>query len=1238
LYDFNDTAADFPKGKVLEQLFREQVEKTPDSTAVVDRTVQLTYRELNEKAGRLAQVLKEKGVLPDNIIAIKIGRSIDMIIGIFGILKAGAAYLPIDPAYPPERIDFMLKDSNARVLLKKSEIRISKYETNSNDKNSNDRNEVIPCVVLDFEHLNFEFVSNFEFRASNLRPANLSYVIYTSGSTGTPKGVMIEHRAMMNRLNWMQAAYPLSGTDVILQKTPVVFDVSVWELFWWSFNGAGLCLLDPGGEKDPGAIVEAAGRFGVTTMHFVPSMLNAFLYYMESAGEKEMAAALNKLRSLRQVFSSGEALAAGQVKRFYTLFETSDRPRLINLYGPTEAAVDVSYFNCPRQGGPGTVPIGKPIHNIRLYVLDNRLHLQPPGVTGQLTIAGVGLARGYLNRPELTAEKFVFLSYKSYRTYRTYRFYKTGDLARWLYDGNIEYLGRMDQQVKIRGFRIELGEIEKQLTTPDSPPAREAVVTADTDASGGQRLIAYIVPDETHAYTVCRQLEIAGQGLADGVSFYQWPDEMPVYYINRGETDFMYREIFEERSYLKHGITLEDGDCIFDVGANIGVFSLFARHCCRNARIYAFEPLPPLYRVLSLNTSLYGGDVRTFNYGIGSADREVVFTYYPHASILSGSFADRQQETETVKAFMQKQEQEAAPAGTGEQVKLTEEQYNELLADRLTAVSYTCPVKTLSQVIEENNVETIDLLKIDVEKAEIDVLEGIHPDHWPRIRQLVIEVHESGNHRRLDRVTRLLEGNGYTVAVEQEDLLAETRLYNLYAGREPRRETGKQERADTRARDYYSVDRLVRDTRDYLESKLPDYMVPAHIVLLTRLPLTPSGKVDRNALPEPDIRPDKGYAAPTSDNERQIARVWQEVLGLEKVGINDDFFRLGGHSLKATTVISNINRLFGIRVPLVEMFKTPTIRGMAQYIEREGTSPETAAAARADKGLVLLKKKSAHAGNLFFIHDGSGEVEGYSEFIQRLTLEFNYWGIRADRLEDYAPRQVSIEEVAAKYIEKIKGIQPDGPYNIAGWSMGGTIAFEIVKQMEQRGDSIASFAMIDAVGPFGNVSEDQNRFSLESERNFVKKYIPDIETMDSIRDVTGINQFWSAVVGYLEAGHFDVEVIKKVITEFEAHVVPDYENLSIGELIKYLNVGRIFHQARLVYTPTHNIDTPVHYFIARQSQGQINEHAWQEYTNIPIKYHTVKGDHFTIFRMPGVVEFAALFDIVLDKAKTTKEY
>jgi amino acid adenylation domain-containing protein len=487
IVDFNNTAADYPGEKTIHLLFEEQESKMPDRVGLVGQVgpVSITYRYLNQQSNRLAGLLVEKGVLADTIVGIMMERSVEMIIAIFGILKAGGAYLPIDPEYPQERIQYMLQDSNAKVLINKSEARSTKFETNPNFQNSNDQNKdrnFGAAFVLDFENLNFDIVSDFGFRISDLIPANLAYIIYTSGSTGKPKGVMIQHRSVVNRLNWMQKFYPLNDKSIILQKTPISFDVSVWELFWWSFYGASVCLLGVGEQKNPQAIVSAVEKNGITVMHFVPSMLNVFLDHIDRPGFRS-----EKLRSLTHVFASGEALSPSHVERFNRLFPQRTGTRLINLYGPTEATVDVSYFEAPGKNLT-VVPIGKPIDNIQLHVLDKNQVLLPVGAPGELSISGDGLARGYLNRPELTAEKFI--KNRSYGSYKTYINYKTGDLARWLPDGNIEYLGRMDHQVKIRGFRIELGEIENCLLAVGG--IKEAVVIVREDDVMGSYLCAYM--------------------------------------------------------------------------------------------------------------------------------------------------------------------------------------------------------------------------------------------------------------------------------------------------------------------------------------------------------------------------------------------------------------------------------------------------------------------------------------------------------------------------------------------------------------------------------------------------------------------------------------------------------------------------------------------------------------------------------------------------------------------------
>nr|WP_272898827.1 non-ribosomal peptide synthetase [Paenibacillus sp. MMS18-CY102] len=466
---FNGTVADYPRDKTIHQLFEEQVERTPDQVAVVYEGSQLTYGELNEKANRLARRLRAEGVQPDQPIGILVERSLEMMVGIYAILKAGGVYVPIDPDYPDERIRFILEDSGAKLLLTREHLlnHVSFAET---------------ILNLDDPKVYTEDGQNLEPMAG---PNNIAYVIYTSGSTGKPKGVMIEHHSVLNRILWMHERYPIGEQDTILQKTAFTFDVSVWELFWWAMVGAKVCLLSVGGEKNPATIVETIERYQITTMHFVPAMLHAFLEVVEQSKEST-----EKLKSLRQIFASGEALSPQHVARFQQAVSTVNHAKLINLYGPTEATVDVSYFDCEPDQENHVIPIGKPIHNIRLYIFqEGTVQLQPIGVAGELCIAGVGVARGYLNRPELNAEKFVEDPFVPDE-----RMYRTGDLTCWMPDGNIEYLGRIDHQVKIRGYRIELGEIETQLMKLEA--VQEAVVTAREDESGQKQLCAYFVSEE----------------------------------------------------------------------------------------------------------------------------------------------------------------------------------------------------------------------------------------------------------------------------------------------------------------------------------------------------------------------------------------------------------------------------------------------------------------------------------------------------------------------------------------------------------------------------------------------------------------------------------------------------------------------------------------------------------------------------------------------------------------------
>ncbi|WP_239616494.1 non-ribosomal peptide synthetase [Cohnella mopanensis] len=473
---FNATETPFPADLTLPELFRQQAEKTPDRVAAVFGTEHITYRELEMLSNRVARRLIVQGLRSGESVGLMAERSPSMLAGLLGIMKAGGAYVPLPPDFPTDRLRYMADNAGIRFICAQASWMGIAVEACPG------------AVLIDLERvLEGDDEGIAESLAVAVSPEQNAYILYTSGSTGRPKGVMIRHRSVMNRIHWMQQAYSLGERDVILQKTPYSFDVSVWELFWWMLSGSSVAFLAPGAEKNPGQLLDAIQANGITTMHFVPSMLAAFL---EAAQAEKPERLKMKLETLRHVFASGEALHKAHVDKFYRLLRQAGLTdtKLINLYGPTEATVDVTAYDCEPDSELDFVPIGKPIDNTAIYIVGEGDQAQPIGVPGELCIAGVQLAVGYANQPELTAEKFVANPFVSGT-----RMYRTGDLARWTADGQIQYLGRIDDQVKIRGCRIELGEIERTLLSYEE--VSEAVVVAADDGLGGKRLVAYIVAD-----------------------------------------------------------------------------------------------------------------------------------------------------------------------------------------------------------------------------------------------------------------------------------------------------------------------------------------------------------------------------------------------------------------------------------------------------------------------------------------------------------------------------------------------------------------------------------------------------------------------------------------------------------------------------------------------------------------------------------------------------------------------
>ena len=592
LYEFNNTNASYPQEKTIHQLFEEQVQRIPNNVALVFDGNNMTYNELNNKANQLARVLRDKGVQPDCVVGIMVERSFEMLVGILGIFKAGGAYLPIDPEYPENRIEFILEDSETKILLSQSWLKTP--------------------IAFDGEVIRLDDYTIYERDHSNLKVVNqaedLAYVIYTSGSSGNPKGVMVEHKSVMNLLYDMQAQYPLNTNDAYLLKTIYTFDVSVPELFGWIVSGERLIILQQGHEAIPKEIIKMIIKENITHIYFVPSALNIFLDEAGNCSSKD-------LMSLKYVFTIGEVLKQETIYAFYNYFSTA---KLENVYGPTEATVYNSRYTTNVHNIIRSIPIGKPIRNVRLYIVDDNIKPQPLGVKGELCIGGVCLARGYLKQPGLTAEKFISNPFIPGE-----RIYRTGDLARWLPDGNIEFIGRKDDQIKIRGFRIEPGEIEHHLL--EIGFVKEAIVLVKADEHGDKFLCAYLVT-----------------------------------------------------------------------------------------------------------------------------------------------------------------------------------------------------------------------------KGRISVGE----------------------------------------------------------------------------------------LREHLSNRLPDYMIPSFFMQLDSLPLTKNGKVDRKALPQPEGGSGVAYVAPRNKTEAVVEKIWSEVLGIKKIGIDDNFFELGGHSLKGTVVISRIQKELNAEFPLRELFKTPTVAGISEYLKK----------------------------------------------------------------------------------------------------------------------------------------------------------------------------------------------------------------------------------------------------------------------------------------------------------------
>ncbi|HEY1936786.1 MAG TPA: amino acid adenylation domain-containing protein, partial [Candidatus Angelobacter sp.] len=811
LGEWVDTQVSFPSDQIWPEMFEEQVERTPEALALVAGEEQLSFFELNARANQLARYLRRLEIGPERCALICLERSADLIIGLFAVMKAGGAYVPVEPDHPAERTLRILLDCKPDLVLTRScfAARFADQQTK------------LVCVDSEAAAIGELSQDNLE---SKLDSANLAYILYTSGSTGAPKGVMIEHRSLANLTYALrEAVYSLPGPLKVAVNASLVFDGSVkqWIQMAW---GHTLYLTPEAVRANPRELLTYLAQNFVDVADCTPSVLR--LLKAEGLGSANVYAP-------RLMLVGGEALTEADWK----IPTAAQKILFLNVYGPTECTVDATacFFRDSE-----TPSLGTPLPNVRVYVVNENATPLPIGVPGELCIGGAGLSRGYTQRGDMTAEKFIPDPFGGELGGRLYR---TGDRARWEACGRLQYGGRIDRQVKVRGYRIELGEIESVLAQHDA--VGQAFATVFEDRPENQQLVAYVVLREQR------------NRRADGAS-YCLPNGLEIAHQNKNETDYLYREIFENEIYLRHGLFIAEDAVVLDVGANIGMFMLFADEHCSLGRIYAFEPIASIFESLQRNAQLCRAAVKVFHFGLAEREKKEMFTYYPRYSMMSGlsNYADSVGEVEVIKNYLHNEEESGSTAAA----QLLDEA-DELLAGRFEGQSLEGHLHRLSDVIREEAIERIDLLKIDVQRAEMDVLNGIDATHWDRINQIIMEVHDAEGGTtagRVSAITSLLEARGFMVWSEQDELLRGTDRFNLYAGRPEYLAHQKRGRSAARNGHVNRVHVGARELRAYLQTKLPEYMVPGAVVMLEEMPLTVNGKVDRQAMPAPEYVKQEG--------------------------------------------------------------------------------------------------------------------------------------------------------------------------------------------------------------------------------------------------------------------------------------------------------------------------------------------------------------------------------------------
>lgn len=882
--------AESPRATVPE-LVAEHIAANPDGEAVTSGTDCLTYAELGARAGRIARWLRAR-VGADDRVVVYLDRGVHLASAVLGVLGSGAAYVPLDADNAAGRLQTALVEASAVITTL---ALVNDLPEEHPPVLAVDAIPDTPDTDTDPDSTGGVFPS--------VRPRNedLACVVHTSGSSGRPKAVGITHGNLAAmHASWTQA-YELSSADVHANITTFSFVVFQADVVRALCSGGRLVVVPREVVVQPDALYTLLIEESIGVAEFVPTALRPLLRHVVEAD-------LPFAGLLRLVMVGSDRWLYAEHEELRRLCGPSTR--VVHSFGLTECTVDSAMFDgadVPLR--PGTLtPIGRPFPGVCLYVLDDELRPVPIGRTGTLHVGGIGVTRGYLNDREATERSFLPDPFADPPA----RMFCTGDAARHLKDGTLQFLGRQDGQVKVRGFRVDLGEVELALRGLDTVRDAAAVLAADGEDS---RIAAFVVADGAARELPDQQLITL-------------PDGREVVSINSNETLQYHQEIAVERLYSPDGMRARDGEVVLDVGANIGMFTLTAAVDAPDAEIHAFEPIPEVHDVLRENVRRMGANARVHRAALGRAPGWTEITTYPHSLGMSSRYADTEDERAVLSAIMSNQHSGSGHEADPDLDEVIAEWLEDRVEDTRTVVT---EVRTLSDVIADEGLDRIDLLKIVAQKSEWDVLLGVAERDWPRIGRIVIEVYDIEG--RVAAIRNLLHGKGFRTTVRQAPLFEGTNVHLLFATAE-RASDGAASRRPAAHVAAPSV--TATDLRAGLRSTLPDYMVPATITFVDDLPTTSSGKIDREELRScaPAVVRSASYVAPGTEIEKALAGIFAEILDVEQVGLDDDFFDLGGNSMAAGRVVTRARQRIGVDLPLRVFLRMRTIRELAGAAEQ----------------------------------------------------------------------------------------------------------------------------------------------------------------------------------------------------------------------------------------------------------------------------------------------------------------